>query len=137
MGFWAKIKAGLVRFMQGRHGTDNLGIFTLFLGLILSLVGTFTGLGLLSFLGLALYVITIFRMFSRNQEARTRENRKYIELTSGWKTKITQFFRRCKNRKEYKYFKCPKCRALIRMKRGSGEKTITCVRCSNQFKAKA
>ncbi len=137
MGFWAKIKAGLVRFMQGRHGTDNLGIFTLILGLILSLVGSFTGVGILSFLGLALYVITIFRMCSRNQEARARENRKYIELTSGWKTKITQFFRRCKNRKEYKYFKCPKCRALIRMKRGSGERDITCVRCSHQFRAKA
>ncbi len=137
MSFWQKIKAGLVRFMEGRHGADNLGMFTLFTGLILSLLGTFTRLGLLSFLGLALYVVTIFRMFSRNREARVKENRKYLELTGGWKTKTTQFFRRCKNRKDYKYFKCPHCKALIRMKRGSGEKTITCVRCGHQFNAKA
>ncbi len=137
MSFWSKIKAGMIRFMEGRHGTDNLGMFTLLLGLVLSLVSTFTGWGLLSFLGFALYIVTIFRMFSRNREARMKENRKYLELTSGWKTKTTQFIRRCKNRKDYKYFKCPHCRALIRMKRGSGEKTITCVRCSHQFNAKA
>ncbi len=137
MSFWGKIKAGLIRFMEGRHGIDNLGMFTLLFGLILSLVATFTGLGLLSFLGLVLYIITIFRMFSRNKEARMKENRKYVDLTSNWKTKMTQFFRRCKNRKEYKYFKCPNCKALIRVKRGSGEKTISCVRCHHQFNAKA
>ena len=29
MTFWQKIKLGLARFMQGRHGADNLGMFTL------------------------------------------------------------------------------------------------------------
>lgn len=137
MSFWQKIKTGLIRFMDGRHGSDNLGMFTLLSGLALSLVASFTGLGLLSFLGLALYIITLFRMFSRNREKRAAENRKYIELTSGWKTKTQQFFRRCKNRKEYKYFKCPNCKVLLRMKRGCGEKEITCVRCQHQFKEKA
>ena len=123
--------------MQGRHGADNLGMFTLLSGLIISLLGSFTRIGLLSIIGLALYIITLFRMFSRNHEKRMAENRKYIELTSNWKTKVRQFSKRMKNRRDYKYFKCPECKVLLRTKRVSGEKDITCVRCGHQFKEKA
>ena len=137
MSFFQRLKMSLARFMQGRHGADNLGMFTLITGLVLSLLGSFTRISLLSFVGLALYIITLFRMFSRNHEKRMAENRKYIELTSGWQTKIKQFTKRMKNRREYKYFKCPNCKVLLRMKRGSGEKDITCVRCGTQFKQKS
>ena len=137
MTFWQKIKLSIAKFMQGRHGADNLGMFTLLSGLIISLLGSFTRIGLLSIIGLALYIITLFRMFSRNHEKRMAENRKYIELTSNWKTKVRQFSKRMKNRRDYKYFKCPECKVLLRTKRGSGEKDITCVRCGHQFKAKS
>ena len=43
-----------------------------------------------------------------DHDKRTAENRKYIELTSGWKTKIRQFFRRIKNSRDFfinKHFK--------------------------------
>ncbi len=137
MSFWAKLKNALFTFMQGRHGADQLGMFTLIVGLILSLLASFTGIGLLSLLGLALYVWTLFRMFSRNHEARLKENQKYVALTSGASTKVRQFIKRQQNRKEYKYFRCPKCRVLLRLRRGCGEKEITCVRCGHQFKQKA
>ena len=137
MSFWNKIKASMAQWMTGRHGTDNLGIFTLIAGLVLSLAGSITGFGTLSFLGLALYIVTIFRMMSRNQEARIRENQKYMALTGNWTTKISQFFRRMKNRKEYKYFRCPSCKQLLRLKRGCGEKQITCAKCGHQFQQKA
>ena len=137
MSFWQRIKESFARFMQGRHGPDNLGIFTLLTGLVFSLLGSFTGLILFSLLGFVLYILTLFRMFSRNHEKRSAENRKYIELTSGWKTKLSQFIKRTKNRRDYKYFKCPNCKVLLRMKRGSGEKNITCVRCGHQFKMKS
>ena len=113
MSFLQRLKMSLARFMQGRHGADNLGMFTLITGLACSLIGSFTGIGLLSLVGFALYIITLFRMFSRNHEKRMAENRKY------------------------RYFKCPNCKVLLRMKRGSGEKDITCVRCGYQFKQKS
>lgn len=137
MSFFQRIRQALARFMMGRHGADNLGMFTLLTGLVCSLLGSFTRVGILSVIGLALYIITLFRMFSRNHEKRVAENRKYIELTSGWKTKIRQFTRRMKNRRDYRYFKCPNCKVLLRMKRGSGEKDITCVRCGHQFRQKS
>ena len=112
-------------------------MFTLLAGLACSLLGSFTGIGLFSLAGFASYVWSLFRMFSRNNEKRIAENRKYIELTSGWKLKSSQFMKRLKNSKDYKYFKCPNCKVLLRMKRGSGEKEITCVRCGHQFKRKS
>ncbi len=136
MGFLQRLKESFARFMQGRHGPDNLGMFTLITGLACSLLGSFTGIGILSLLGFALYVWTLFRMFSRNNDKRFAENRKYIELTSNWKTRIRQFIKRRKNRRDYRYFKCPNCKVLLRMKRGTGEKDITCVRCGHQFKQK-
>ena len=137
MSFWQKIKNSIARFMQGRHGADNFGMFTLIAGLVLSLLSTIFQIPLFFYLGFALYIYTLFRMFSRNHEKRQAENRKYIELTSGWKTKINQFFKRMKYRKEYKYFKCPNCKVLMRLKRGSGDKDIKCVRCGHEFKQKA
>ena len=137
MTFLQKIKEKLIRFMQGRHGLDNLGMFTLLTGLVISIIGSLTGSFLLALLGWALYIITIFRMFSRNQAKRAAENQKYISLTGNWKTRIRQFFIRLKNRKQYKYFRCPQCKTLLRMSRGTGEREITCARCHNQFKQKA
>ena len=137
MSFLSRLKMSLARFMQGRNGTDNLCMFTLVTGLVLSLAASFLGLPLLSFAGLGLYIYTIFRMFSRNREKRMSENRKYLALTSGWRTKVRQFVRRMQNRKEYKYFKCPNCKLLLRMKKGTGDKEITCVRCNHQFHQKA
>ncbi len=137
MSFLQRLKESLARFMTGRHGPDNLGMFTLIAGLACSILGSLTGFALLSLVGMALYVWTLFRMFSKNNEKRWEENRKYIELSSNWKTKVSQFIKRMKNRRDYKYFKCPNCKVLLRMKRGSGEKDITCVRCGHQFKQKS
>ena len=137
MSFLQRAKAILTSFMAGRYGSDQLGLLTLSGGLVLSLAGSFANLGVLSLAGLILYGITLFRMFSRNKEARIRENQKYLSLSSGWIRKIRQFLRRLKNRKEYKYFRCPECRVLLRRKRGCGEKSITCAKCGHQFQQKA
>lgn len=137
MNFWNKCTMKLRQWMTGRHGADHLGMFTLFAGLLVSLIGSLLGFGMASFLGMILYVITLFRMFSRNEEARRRENQKYLELTGNWTLKIRQFFKRMKNRKQYKYFRCPQCKQLLRLKRGCGEKTVTCAKCGHQFSQKA
>lgn len=137
MSFWQKFKMSFARFMEGRHGADNLSMFTMTLGLVLSILDLFIRTGFLSTLGFACYILTIFRMFSRNNDKRTAENQKYIALTGNWKTKFRQFKIRVKNRKEYKYFKCPKCHALLRLSRGSGSVHVTCGRCHHEFDEKA
>ena len=137
MTFWQKMKMNMMRFMEGRYGVDHLGNFTLYTGLALSVLDMILNTGLLGMLGLALYVTTIFRMFSRRREKRMMENRKYLELTGDWKKKFRQFKLRLKNSKQYKYFKCPKCRALLRLSRGCGQVHVTCARCKHEFDQKA
>ena len=137
MSFLYKLKMRIARFMEGRHGPDQFGIFTLIAGLVLSVLSGFFGLPLLSLFGTGLYIYTLFRLFSRNRSKRIAENQKYLSLSSKAKTKARQFVLRQKNRKDYKYFRCPQCKVLLRMKRGTGEKEITCAKCQHQFHQKA
>ena len=137
MSFIYKLKMWIARFMEGRHGPDQFGIFTLIAGLVLSVLSGFIGLPFLGLLGTGLYVYTLFRLFSRNRSKRISENQKYLSLSSDTKTKARQFVLRQKNKKDYKYFRCPHCKVLLRMKRGTGEKEITCAKCQHQFHQKA
>ena len=54
MSFWSRIKSALTRFMQGRHGADNLSMFTLIAGLAVSLLSRFISLPILGYVGLGL-----------------------------------------------------------------------------------
>ena len=148
MTFWQKIKQTLRSFMDGRHGADQLSMALLWAGLIAYLLGTiFSGvqgfflwplLGiLLTLAGIAAYVLCIFRMFSRNTARRTAENAWFWNKSAKLRTAFSQARVRFKNRKEYKYFRCPKCHAWLKLKRGSGEGTLTCGKCKHAFKAKA
>lgn len=137
MSFFGKIREWLTRLMQGRNGVDNLGAWALWAGVIVNLLDSFMGTGLLSLLGMALYVYAIWRIFSRNVYKRAEENRRFVAFTTGLSTKAKQFFLRLKNSKAYKYFKCPQCKVLIRLKRGCGEKQITCSKCGCQFSQRA
>lgn len=137
MTFWTRIKMALIRFMQGRNGVDNLGYHALWGGLILSLVDSFFGSGLLGLVGTALYVYAIWRVLSRNVAKRQEENRRYVQFSGKIGKEVKQFFLRLKGMKEYKYFRCPGCRNRLRMKRGSGLKHVTCRVCGHQFDQKA
>ena len=123
--------------MQGRYGPDQLGNVTLYLGLGLTILDMFLRTGILGLLGMAVYFYTIFRMFSRNRGKRMMENQKYLALSGKIRVKTRQFIQRQKNRKEYKYFKCPQCRALLRLTRGCGQVNVTCARCKHEFSQKA
>ena len=85
MSFWSRLKSALARFMQGRNGADNYSMFTLIAGLVVSLLSRFIGVPVLGFVGLGLYIYTLFRMLSRNREKRMAENRKYLALSSNVK----------------------------------------------------
>ena len=134
---WQKIKDGFRRFMMGRHGGDQLSLTLLIVGIVLSLLSSITRIMIFYYLGLAAYIWAIFRMFSRNNAKRTAENTKYLDFTRNFKTNFSQFFVRLKNMKKYKYFRCPECKARLRLPRKVGEVTVTCGKCHHQFKQKA
>lgn len=134
---WQKIKAGMRNFMAGRNGSDQLGMALILGGLVLVVLASITNLVIIHYLGLALYVYALFRMFSRNVAKRRAENEKYMNFRRNYKTNISQFFARMKNSKQFKYFRCPECKARLRLPRKVGEVTVTCGKCRHQFKQKA
>lgn len=145
---WYRIKQWFKGFMSGRHGADQLSMALLWTGLILYLIGAIVGgiagspvfalIGLLfNAVGFASYAFTIYRMFSRNNEKRASENRRYLAMKERARTKRSQAQVRFRNRNKYKYFKCPGCKTWLRIPRGAGVVTITCSRCHNSFTQKS
>lgn len=134
MGFFTRMQMALARFMTGRNGMDNLAYHALWGSVISSLLSIFLPVG---FISTVLLVYAVFRMLSRNIGKRQAENARYIQFCEKLGREVRQFFARLKGMKTHKYFRCPSCRNRLRMKRGSGEKTITCPVCRHQFTQKA
>ena len=137
MSFMQKIKAALQRFMLGRRGPDELSLALLIGGFVLSILSGIRGLGLLSLVSMAAYVFSLYRMLSRNVQKRYQENARFMGFWRTSTTRVRQFFNRLKNSKDYKYFKCPECKAMLRLPRKVGEVTVTCGKCHHAFKQKA
>ena len=137
MNLWQRIKFSLSRFMYGRYGADQFSRTIVTASLILLVLGQLLGSILLVYLSFAGYVYALFRMFSRNMQKRAQENEAYLNKTAKWRTEYAQAKVRWRNRKQYKYFKCPQCRMRMRLTRGVGEKQITYRNCQHTFKQNA
>ena len=123
--FFAKLSAGMQKFMAGRYGTDRLNMVILVAALIVCIISGFVQVPavnlILTAVSYALMSWAIFRSFSRNTYQRYQENRKF-----------NQFFDRLKDR-DHRYFDCPKCRQPVRVPKGKGKIAITCPRCKEKF----
>ena len=148
MGFFDKIKQGFSRFMQGRNGTDQLSLLLLWVGLIFYIIAPIFGgiktsvvftiiSSLFSFLGAICYVLSIWRIFSKQVEKRQAENRRYVSWMNNKKLKLKQAKVRRANKDKYTYFKCPGCKAWMKLPKNSGTVTITCSRCHTSFTQKS
>ena len=137
MSFWQKFKEGFRRFMAGRYGADALSQGIIIAGLVLFLLAVFTRVGLFSLLAMALYIWAIFRMYSRNGEKRAQENARYLAATRKLRTSVNQALTRLKNRKKYRYFRCPSCGQQLRVPKGKGKITVTCRSCGAVFQEKS
>ena len=125
--------------MSGRNGNDALNRFLLtadFLLILLSVIFSRSFSRFLMSLVIVLLGITYFRMLSRNLVRRSDENYKYLRL----KEKVLVHFRLTKERwvqrKDYKFFICPACKATLRVPKGRGKVKIVCRKCGNSFTGK-
>ena len=126
----------LQRFLYGRYGTDQLNLMLLILGVVLTLFGRLFFFPLY-WVGDVLFVLALFRTFSRNIPARQRENQNFLRLSAPVRSWISLQIRRFRERKQYKYFRCPMCKQQLRAPRGRGKIEVTCQKCRHVFKIKA
>ena len=125
------------RFMSSRNGPDHLGAALLLASFVIQIAIPLTGFAWLIYISYGLYGLFLFRLFSRNKYKRQEENRRFLFFFRNAALKTKQFFRRMKGMKQYKYFRCPQCRTLLRLNRGTGEKEIHCPGCGHEFHMKA
>ncbi len=131
-----KLKEKFYRFMAGRYGADQLSRFLSFLALALIVLNLFLRSGFLWLLGIVALVLVYVRMFSKNYEKRRRENERYLQLKNRLTGGVRNWLDRQKQRRDYVFFRCPSCRAMLRVPRGKGKIRVTCRKCGNAFERK-
>ena len=135
--FWHQFKAKFRQAAYGCYGSDELTNALYTVGLALIIVSLVPWFRFLYLLGFALIVWGIYRCFSKNYARRRKERDAYLRLSGG----IKKFFRiqkrRFRERKEYRYYRCPTCRSYSRVPRGHGRIVITCPKCRGQFERKS
>lgn len=128
MGFRYRI----MQFMSGRYGVDDLLYGLIAIAVVLSVVNIFIRSLVLQSIVYAIMVFALFRVLSRNIEARRKEN-----LWFKGKIKIVEqkrdFYNKKKADKFHVYKKCPACKAILRLPHRIGVHKTVCPRCSKEF----
>lgn len=134
-----KFRQKIAQFMYGRRGMDEFSLFLLIATVVLILIGSMFGGILRSLFSLVEMVGLVYcylRVFSRNIYKRQQENAWYLRK----KKAVVCWFRSVKDRwqqrKEYKFFRCPSCRTLLRVPKNKGKLLLTCRKCGNRFERK-
>lgn len=117
------------RLMYGRNGMDTLANVCLITGLIIYVIAAVFDLRLISLLFFALVIYAYFRCFSKNVYQRRRENAAFV----GFFALRKKMF---KERKEWKYIRCTRCRSYLRVPRNKGTLDVKCPKCKNEFRVK-
>ncbi len=128
-----KFRDRIARFMYGRYGTDNLFYFLSVVYITLMLVNVFAHSWTLYVLGIAVFVITFYRVLSRNTVKRMNENIKFQKLFSGVKDWFSGRKSRIKQNKSYCFKRCPNCGKVLRLPRVKGKHSTRCPACSADF----
>lgn len=136
MRFFQRINA----FMQGRYGMDSLNLFILCVAIVLWVVNIFVWAVIpsmvLSLLEAGLVALTVVRSLSRNINMRALENRRFKKVFDPVKNWVQLQIKKLRERKEFKYLKCPYCKAQLRVKNQKGEHGVRCPKCSKEFRVK-
>ena len=127
----------LRRLMMGRYGGDQLSVALLILSMLLTFIASVIRMPLLSLLGYIPLIVSILRIFSKDISKRSMENYKFAMLISPVYAWFRKTMNRLKDAKTHRYFKCPNCKATLRLPKGKGKVVITCTKCKTEFPAKS
>ncbi len=126
----------LRKFMMGRYGGDQLSMVLLVFSLLLTFIAQLSRLPILAYISYIPLCISIFRILSRNVEKRRMENYKFAMVISPAYSRFTKIQKRVKDSKTHRYFRCPNCKASLRVPKDKGKIVITCPKCNTEFRKK-
>lgn len=127
----------LSNLLQGRNGSDELGICLLVVALVLVVLNIFVHTIVLSVIALALMIYAWWRMLSKNLEARENENGVFCEFLGPLRPWVRNPATAMKEARAYKHLKCPECGQRVRVPRGKGKIRVRCPQCHEKFSAES
>ena len=122
--------------MYGRNGSDQLGLFTLVVYLMVWLLQAVTDWTVLVLVEYVLLFLILYRMLSRNLTRRRAENAIFLQKVQPLQKRFHTLRVRAKD-KDHRYFKCPNCRQQMRVPKGKGRITVHCRSCGATFEEKS
>lgn len=127
-------------FMQGRYGMDTLNGFLIALSFVVWFVNIFIFNllvhSIVFLFQLAIIGWVVFRAFSQNITMRSKENRTFVKVYDPVKNWVKLTWKRFKDRKDYRYLKCPICKAQLRVRNKKGSHHVRCPKCGSEFETK-
>lgn len=133
----AKARDNAQTFLYGRNGNDAFNKFLFGACLVFLILYLFLKARFLFYISFALLIYSYFRMFSKNLAKRQSENAKYYQLRTKLFVYLKNIKERWVQRKDYKFFTCPSCKATLRVPKGRGKIKIVCRKCGNSFIGKS
>jgi hypothetical protein len=133
------MKQKFAKFMYGRYGLDELSKFLSTVSLVVlvvSILMTQTTKTIVFLIAIALLIYSYFRIFSKNYEKRRAENARFLKFRQPITDKLRLRRDMWKQRKEFKFFKCPSCKAVLRVPKGKGKIRVVCKKCGTAFEKK-
>ena len=142
------------RFMQGRNGVDALSKFMNRIGFVCIIAAILCSILTIALanhaahaaalvfrilyfvlyaVGIILFCLCYFRIFSRNVSKRQAENTRFLYRQQRVKRFFTGKKQEWKDRRIYRYFKCPQCGQKMRAPRKKGKIRVTCSKCAHVF----
>lgn len=137
-----RFRERIARFMYGRCGMDPLGRFLAIAALVLLVAAMlFSGVAIVHSIlwlcAMAALVWCYVRALSRKYDKRRAENDKYLRARAAVTRWFSSLKARWTQRRDYRFFRCPSCHALLRVPKGKGRIQLTCRKCGNRFERKS
>ena len=128
-GYLLKAVAAVQKFMTGRYGPDELVTALFVLSCALTFLSNFRPLRFLYIAAVAVLILAVLRMLSKNIAKRTEERFKFLHLMEKPMAEFKLLKNKIRDRKTHKYFRCKNCGASLRIPKGKGKISVTCPKC--------
>ena len=126
----------LQQFLDKCYGFDLLGYLLLAACVLLTMLSRLFDVVLPGLFACIALVWAVSRAFSHNIQKRWSENQRLLKLLPELRRALADGRIRHKQRRDYKFFRCPGCKNRLRLPRGKGRIQITCPRCGQRFGGK-
>ena len=123
----------LRNYLDKCYGFDLLGYLLLASCVVFTMLSRVFDVVFPSLLGSIALVWAVSRAVSHNIQKRWAENQRLLKLLPRLRRSLSDGAERHRQRRDYKFFRCPGCKNRLRLPRGKGRIQITCPRCGQRF----